>query len=162
MSVPLQHSEDIMKGVILGVNLHDYKTELKAGALVWIDNEFYKLEKIDPSFGDVKYFVNSKINNEPMNFERNEVSKATIQIFDSRIYYGEGKQVRIGYLSPSDIRNMRAKTVFEWDLPSSEIDNIHDVDLIGHEFDGETLIKLEQDYEGITHPVAYFKVTACQ
>jgi hypothetical protein len=57
---------------------------------------------------------------------------------------------------------MRAKTVFEWDLPSSEIDNIHDVDLIGHEFDGETLIKLEQDYEGITHPVAYFKVTACQ
>jgi len=154
----LQHSKDYMKGVILGVNLHDYKTELKTGELVCIDNEFYKLEKIDPTFGDVKYFVNSKINNEPMNFERSEISKATIQIFDSLIYYGEGKQVRIGYLSPSDIRNMRAKTVIEMDLPSSEIDNIHDVDLIGHEFDGNVLIKQEQDYEFITHPVAYFKV----
>jgi len=158
-----------MQGIILGYSLHDYKSILKENELVCIDNEFYCLEKIDPLFMKNKgeeinpfmYLVRSKVNNEIMNFERSEISKANIAIFDSNAYFNSNKKIKLGDISPEDIKNIKYKYIFEWDLDSStNINDIHINDLIELTFEGEII---EKEYISIYEDasptvVKYFKL----
>lgn len=153
-------------GIILGIDLCDYKSELKQKDLVCIDGDFFNLEKIDPrwnreqgeSDNPNKYFVRSKVNGELMNFERSEISKSNIAIFDSKIWFEEGKKVRLGNVTPSDLRAMRAKVMYEWDLPIDSIDSINDEQLLEHQFSGNIIEKEITNYENPSTKVQYFKL----
>lgn len=153
-------------GIILGIDLCDYKSELKQNDLVCIDGEFFNLEKIDPRWNKEpgepdtlnKYFVRSKVNGELMNFERNEISKSNIAIFDSKIWFDEGKKIRLGNVTPSDLRAMRAKVMYEWDLPINTIDTINDEQLLEHIFNGTIVEKEITNYENPSTKIQYFKL----
>lgn len=155
-----------MRGIILGVNLHDYRNELQEGELVFIDNIYYKLEKIDKRWNKLDheednhicYFVRSKINDELMNFERKEISKASISIFDSERYFLDGKRIKLGNISNENLRNIKAKALLDWDMPLSQLDNVHDVDLLELEFDGYVTEMDVEDQEGVLSIVKYFKL----
>lgn len=155
-----------MKGIILGVDLKDYKSLLKESDLIFVDDEFYNLEKIDQRWnckeGDPDnvncYFVKSKINGELMNFERNEISKANISIFDSNRWFNDNIKIRLGSISQEDVRNMKFKSVIEWDIPTEKVDTLTDFDLLNLEFEGEVIEKEIYNYENPPTLVKYFKL----
>lgn len=156
-----------MKGIILGVDLCDHKSQLKIKDLVSIDGEFYNIVKIDPRWNRNEgekdnencYFVKSKINSELMNFERSEISKANIAIFDSKMWFEEGKKIRLGNIAQTDMRNMKFKACIEWDIPTEQVDFITDELLLELEFNGEVIDKEIYNYENPPTLVKYFKLS---
>jgi hypothetical protein len=162
------------RGIILGISLHDTKSELKEGDLVCIkdsvsyDNTFYTLRKIDPRFlkkegtedNPAMYIINDRKNNEPMNFERNELCKANYGVFDYDAYFKDSSKIKLGEVTPENMRNLKAKHLLEQDMLLSEIDNILFEDLIEMEIVGNVV---EREV-GFTYPgemptlVKYFVV----
>lgn len=156
-----------MRGIILGVDLCDHKCQLNVKDLVNIDGDFYNIVKIDPRWncndGDKDnkncYFVKSKVNDELMNFERSEISKASIAIFDSAVWFSTGKKIRLGNISQDDLRNMKFKACLEWDIAANDVDSVLDADLIDLEFNGEVVEKEIYNYENPPTLVKYFKLS---
>lgn len=156
-----------MKGIILGVNLFDYKSEIKNNDLVCIDDEFYNIVKIDPRWNKSEgepdnkncYFVKSKINDNLMNYERSEISKASIAIFDSVAWFSDGKKIRLGNITKDDLRNMKFKACLEWDIATNDVDNVLDADLIELEFNGDVIEKEIYNYENPSTLIKYFKLS---
>ena len=160
-----------MKGVILGFTLHDYKSPLNVNDLVCIDGNFYNLDKIDPRFMKEEgqadnpnmYFITEPVSGEYMNFQRNEISKANIGIFDYNEYYNNNRKVMLGNLSSEDLRNMKAKAAIEWEVPTDKIDTLNHADILEQCFEGEVITKeFHSQYpEDNTPPtiVKYFKLT---
>lgn len=141
-----------MHGVILGINLHDYKTDLKLGDLVVLDDgceDYYVIEKIDPRYGKLegdddtpfKYFIKSRFNNELMNFSREEMSKGNIAFFDYNNYYKNNKKILLGAISLEDLNHIKGKYAMEFDIAYSEFNKIQYDDLISQEFYGDIKIK---------------------
>jgi len=155
-----------MKGIILGVDLCDYKSELKVRDLVVIDNIFYTIELIDKRYKKNKdeqdnencYFVKSLINGSLMNFNREEISKATISIFDSNLYFNTGTRIKLGNISNIDLRNIKYKAILDWDLPNSDVDKMNDLELIDLEFEGYIIEKEVKDHFGVSSVIKYFKL----
>lgn len=129
--------EKVTEAVILCYNLHDYKSELKLNDLVVHDDEFYNIVKIDDKYNvnenetnEYKYFVESKVNGELMNFKRSELSKAALGYFDSIEYFENNKKKFICHVpleNPAfkdDINYIKAKFANEWDMGASEFKNI--------------------------------------
>lgn len=156
-----------MRGIILGVDLCDHKCQLNVNDLVNIDGDFYNIVKIDHRWnckeGDKDnkncYFVKSKVNDELMNFERSEISKATIAIFDSKSWFENGKKIRLGNISQDDLRNMKFKACLEWDIAANDVDSVLDADLIDLEFNGEVVEKEIYNYENPPTLIKYFKLS---
>lgn len=158
-----------MEGIILGYNLYDYKSELNVGDLVCIDDEYYNLEKIDPRFlkkegepdNENMYIVFSKTNGEPMNFSRHEISKSNIGIFNADVWFKDNKKIMIGNISPTDLRNIKAKASIEWDIPYDKIDSIPTSDIIELTFHGEIIEKeITSLYpDELPTKVKYFKLS---
>jgi hypothetical protein len=144
-----------MKVIILPINLYDYKSELKVKDLVCIDDVYYNIEKIDTKYnvkpGEpdniYKYFIRSKINNELMNFARNELSKCNIAYFDYNTYVQSGIKkyvAQVPFNDPnfiSDINHIKGKFAYEWDMGKSEFDFIHTQDFINLDFEGDYIEK---------------------
>lgn len=138
-----------MKGVILGITMHDYKTDLKVNDLISVDGHFFNLEKIDPRFmrnegepnNENMYFIIEPVSGQLMNYKRDEISKASIGIFDYDKYYNENKKLMIGNLNPDDLRNIKAKHALEWDVPTDKIDSITFADILELSFEGEIVTK---------------------
>jgi hypothetical protein len=138
-----------MKGVILGITTHDYKSQLKQNDLVSIDGHFYNLELIDPRFmkrdddidNPYMYFIKEPISGELMNFKRSEISKANIAVFDFDKYYDKNIKIMIGNLNPEDLRNIKAKHALDWDVPTQKIDEITLADILELSFNGEIISK---------------------
>jgi hypothetical protein len=158
-----------MKGVILGIPLHDYKSELNANDLVYIkDNDMYfNLEKIDARYGkregepdnEYKYFVKEPVSGELMNFKRDELSKANIAVFNYQEYYENNRKIMIGNIFPEDLRNIKAKHALEWDLPFENIDKIKNSDILELAFEGEQVTKEYMAYPDYPATVVkYFKL----
>lgn len=159
-----------MKGIILGITLHDHKSQLKVNDLVCIDGSFFNLNKIDNRFmkkegesdNEYMYFVTEPVSGEPMNFKRDELSKANIGIFDSVQYFATGKKIMIGNIMSEDLRNMKARVAIEWDIPSEKIDSLTHADILELEFEGDVITKeVTQQYpDDLTPPtiVKYFKL----
>lgn len=141
------------EAVILAYSLHDYKSELKINDLVMIDDEFYNIVKIDPRYGvkldepdnEHKYFVQSKINDNLMNFERKEISKATLGYFHAKPYFENNVKkliCQVPITNPdykTDINYIKAKFACDWDMGKSEFDHIQTSQL--HELTIEGTIK---------------------
>ena len=163
-----------MHGVILGINLYDFKSELHKGDLVTVDDGFDDytiLRKIDPRFGKqpdepdtpFQYFVRSKSSNILMNYARNEISKAHIGFFDFDAYYNTGKKVLLGAISESDINHIKGKFAVEYDIPFSEFHKIKMDDIIGLDFHGKVQTrsydyKTNENSEAVKTAVKYFKI----
>lgn len=144
-----------MHGVILGINLHDYKSELKIGDLVTFDDghdDFYILEKIYNRYGDepnaeespLKYYVRSHSSDVLINFERFEISKAHIAFFDYDKYYNENKKILLGYINNEDINHIKGKLAVDYEIAFSEFDTIKMDDILGLDFEG---IIINKTYE---------------
>lgn len=159
-----------MNGIILGVSLKDFRTELKKGDLVCYDEEFddfYTIIEINDKFlvkekgttNDAKYIVVNKVNGKLINFERNEISKSTLAIFDADRYFEDGVKIKIGNISNEDILNMKYKVLIEEDRPRSDLERIMKDDLIGLTFVGDIVKK---PYRTNNHLISdfenYFKI----
>lgn len=134
----MEVKEKITEAVILCYNLHDKKCKLVENDLVCIDDEYYNIVKIDPRYNMKEYepdnpnmyFVKSKINGDLMNFERNEVSKASLAYFYAQPYFETGKKK---FICPvpitnseyqKDINYIKAKFACDWDMGLSELKQI--------------------------------------
>lgn len=161
------------RGVILGINLHDYKSTLNEGDLIVVDDgmeDFCILEKIDPRFGKLlndednpyMYFVKSKINNRLINYERNEISKANIAFFDYHEYYNNGKMVLLGAISAVDINYIKGKYAVELDIPWSAFHLIKKTDVLGLDFYGtveDVILDYDCSPDQLTQSsIKYFKI----
>lgn len=139
--------------IILGYTLHDYKSQLKKGDLVYVDNCFYNIEKLDDTLNkDYKYYVKSKINGELMNFERSELSKANIAYFDYDLYTQHNIKKMIASIPLNDseyikdIIYIKAKFANEWEMGRSEFDQIQSCDFIDLDFTGQLINKTVTHY----------------
>jgi hypothetical protein len=163
-----------MHGVILGINLYDYKTELSKGDLVTIDDGFEDytiLRKIDKRHGKrldepdtpFMYFVRSKSSNVLMNYARNELSKASIGFFDYEAYYNHNKKILLGAIWNDDMNHIKGKFAVEYDVPFSDFHKIKLDDIIGLDFEG-TITTKKLDYQVnenskvIKTELKYFKI----
>jgi len=164
----------IKRAVLLGYSLRDYKSDLKEGDLVTIDNgyddQLFILDKIDPRYGKrkdepdtaFKYLIKGQYNiDQHINYERTEISKAHLAFFDYQKYYKEGKRILLGGISAEDLTYIKAKHANDLELPFSEFHKISLTDLIGLDFYGSTVNK-ELYYEnspgtGVT-VIQYFKI----
>ncbi len=157
-----------MEGIILGITLNDYRSQLQVSDLVCVDDIYYKLEKIDARYlvadgepdNENKYIVSSKVNGEPMNFSRSEISKANIGVFDASKWFNENKRIMLGKVSNEDMRNIRAKHLIDFDLSLDLIDSVHNQDLIDLTFNGEVFEKevVSQYIDELPTLIKYFKV----
>jgi hypothetical protein len=157
-----------MKGIVLAIDLYDYKSELKVKDLVKIDDIYYSIIKIDKRYNKSEgeedneycYFVKSKQNDELMNFKRNEISKCNIGIFDSLEYFKSGKKIQLGQISLEDLNNIKSKALLEWDLPYSDINNVLFDDILELEFNGYIIQKeFTTHYDDTITLVKYFKLS---
>jgi len=160
-----------MKGVILGILLHDYKSQLKVNDLVCIDDQFFNLDKIDPRLmreegqadNPNMFCITEPISGELMNYRRDELSKASSGIFDYDKYYNNNQKVMLGNINIDDLRNMKAKVALEWEVPTDKIDTVKIVDILEQCFDGEVITKeFKSPYSDDNTPptkVKYFKLT---
>lgn len=162
----------IKRAVLLGYSLFDYKSDLKEGDLVMIDNGYddrlFTINKIDPRFGKrkdepdtvFKYLIKGVYNvDQYINFERGEISKAHLAFFDYHKYYKEGKRVFLGGISSEDLNYIKAKHANELEIPFSEFDTIKLTDLIDLDFYGSTYNKeyYNKNNTEVT-VVQYFKI----
>jgi hypothetical protein len=163
----------IKRAVLLGYSLHDYKSELKQGDLVSINDGFeqiYLLDKIDPRYGkrkdepdtDFRYLVKGQYNmTQHVAYERSEISKAHLAFFDFHKYYKEGKKIFLGGISAEDLMYIKAKYANDMELGFSEFNQIQMNDLVGLDFHGSTYNKeLYYDHQpgtGVT-VIQYFKI----
>lgn len=160
-----------MHGIILGYTLHDFRSELKEGDLVAIDNgyedEIFVLEKIDPRFGKFddepdtpyQYLVRSR-NESLVEYERCEISKAHVAFFDYHKWFKEGVRILLGAISFEDITHIKGKYANDHELGFSEFKNITMTDLIGLDFIGECTTK-DITYDtspDVKHVIKYFKI----
>ena len=159
-----------MKGVILGNTLHDYKSQLNTNDLICIDGNFFNLDLIDPRYMKEEgqsdnpnmYFITDPVSGNLMNYCREEISKAHIGIFDFDKYYQKNQKIMLGNIDVNDLRNMKAKTAIEWEIPTDKIDSIKIADILEQSFEG-TVIKKEfyPSYPDSNTPpttVNYFKI----
>jgi len=166
-----------MRGVILGINLYDYKSELIEGDLVIINDGFEDctiLEKIDRRYGKqpdepdtpFAYFVTpkpSKPNKRLVNYARDEISKATIAFFDYDAYYNHNKKILLGSVDMTQINHIKGKHAVEYDIPFSEFDKINLEDIIELDFEGTIKTKTvdyqyKEGAEIVKTKLKYFKV----
>lgn len=133
----ITEKEKVTEAVILCINSYDYKSELKLNDLVVHDDEFYNIVKIDDKYkvnenetNEYKYFVESKVNGELMNFKRSELSKATLGYFDSTEYFENNRKLLICTVplqNPAfkdDINYIKAKFANDWEMGASEFKDI--------------------------------------
>lgn len=127
-----------VESVILCYNTYDYKSDLKINDLVCIEDEYYNILKINPRYGkkdnesdnEYKYFVESKINGELMNFKRSEISKANLGYFYADAYFNNNiKKIicTVPINNPEykkDINYIKAKFACDWDMGKSEFESI--------------------------------------
>jgi len=163
-----------MHGVILGINLYDYKSKLCRGDLVTIDDGFDDytiLRKVDKRYGKqpdepdtpFEYFVRSKSSNVLMNYARNELSKANIGFFDYDAYYNTGKKILLGCIWNDDMNHIKGKFAVQYDVPFSEFYKIKMDDIIELDFDGKIKTKtieyqLNENYKVLKMKMKYFKI----
>ena len=161
------------RGIILGINLHDYKSILNVGDLVVVDDgmeDFCILEKIDPRYGKLeddantpfKYFVKSRTNNNLINYERSEISKANLAFFDYYEYFNNGKLVLLGAISAIDINYIKGKYAVDLDIPWSAFNTIKKDDFLGLDFYGiveDIVLDYECSPDQLTQSIVkYFKI----
>lgn len=162
-----------MRGIILGLNLYDFTSELKVGDIVTIDgtDDFYTLLKIDPRYGKnkgeednpYKYFVKSKFCDELMNFERSEISKANIAFFDYYEWFNNGKKKLLGIVSALDHNHIKGKVALNYDYGFSQFNLISIDDFIGLDFYGS--IKEKELYlstspdSNVINVIKYFNIS---
>lgn len=141
-----------MHGVILGINLCDYQSELEVGDLVVLNDgyeDYILLEKIDPRYGKqpdepdtpLKYFVRSKSSGKLMFYDRTELSKAHICFFDYDSHFNHNKKILLGAISETDLNHIKGKFAMESEIPFSEFGKIKVDSFIGLDFEGETINK---------------------
>jgi len=138
MDTEIKEKQKLTEAVILCYNLHDKKGEVKLNDLVCIDDDFYNIVKIDPRYkvnkgepdNKFKYFVKSKINDELMNFSREEISKAGLAYFYAEPYFENNVKKFICAVplnnesAKRDINYIKAKFACEWDMGASELKDI--------------------------------------
>lgn len=158
-----------MEGIILGVSLRDYTSELKIGDLVCVDeeyDEFSVIVDIDPrimknvgeSDNESKYILLSKINNNKINYSREEISKASLAFFNSELYYNHNKKIKVGDISKEDIRNIKFKAILDYNLEIADINKITIDYLIGLTFNGYIDKKINQSELNFVEHCEYFKI----
>lgn len=160
-------------GVILPINLYDYKSELKATDLICLNEStlygdvYFNLDKIDKRFlkevnepdNEYCYFITDPVTNEPMNYKRSEVSKCNIGIFDANIYYETGKKVLLGSILNSDMKNIKAAACLKFDVPLEHVNTITLSDLLELEFKGTIVTKeYNPDIPDLQSYIKYFKL----
>lgn len=160
-------------GVILPINLHDYKSELKTNDLIYLNEStlygdmFFNLHKIDKRalVGDGEpdnencYFIIDPVTNEPMNYKRSEVSKCNIGIFDACTYYESGVKILLGSILNSDMTNIKAKACLKYDIPLDAISTVTLSDLLELEFNGTIVTKeYNPDIPDLQSYIKYFKL----
>lgn len=158
-----------MHGVILGINLCNYTTDLKAGDLVVIDdgcNDFIMLEKIDPRYGKqpddsdtpYKYFVRSKPGGKLMNYARTEISLANLAFFDYEAYYTNGKLILLGAISNDDLNHIKGKFAMESEIPFSKFNKIKIDNFINLDFEGEIISEKVTINNNKKEIIKFFKI----
>lgn len=157
-----------MEGIILAFSLNDYKSELKVGDLVCLDEEYEEystLINIDNRFlcrpdeedNKAKYIFISDLGYK-INFERSEISKAHLAFFDAKSYFNNNKKIKIGDISSEDLRNIKFKAIIDNNLEISDIDNLTSDYLIGLTFTGTVQKKQTKTLKNVTDEYEYFKL----
>lgn len=151
-----------MKVIILAIQIHSDKTELKVNDLVYIESlGFYtNIVQINDRYGmtepnvinPYKYFIEDPVSGVLLNFAREEVVKSNIAYFDYDKYnnYGIKSYVaQVPFNDPkfiNDINHIKGRIALDYDLGKSQFNSIHTSEFIGLEFEGEFIAKTIQHH----------------
>lgn len=152
-----------MIGIILGLNTEDKYTPLELGDLVSMDDgsdTFYTVSRIEeskfPNF--TVYEIKNEFLNKYHSLYREEINKSSIAFFDKYEYFNNSQKVFIGKILIEDINHIKGKFAVQYDLGFSDFDKIKEVDVIGLEFEGETIFRELELPEDKIKKIKYFQI----